>query len=202
MKLRFQGQSLLSQRARKAAALAALKKDAQAETAWAQAQALGYVRTAPLSPFWQNLQRHVLFLVRLFMIFCVLAYPVWPGSFKACLCASLVVFLAQLYVQHGFPKLNEEYAKVIMYDYRLHYAIVAITFLVSSPFILGLLPLVFSEFGHVAEYLDTKLRQLLPSFVRFLDWLVSKSVPIFTGISEGEWGNTCTSGKWELFNIR
>ena len=62
------------------------------------------------------------------------------------------------------------------------------------------LRVVFSEVGHVADYIDQHIRKVLPTVVGWMDGWVSMTVPVFVGASPPEWDTMCTSGKWGLFN--
>ena len=118
-------------------------------------------------------------ILRLLVVICFIVYIVPSpeqingAGYKYCLIFAALLNLTELGVQHGRPRMNHEYARELILNYRTHYLTVALMFLLHDPTFLVLIPLTLNEVGFIAHYIDATVRVANPARLERYDYAIN-----------------------------
>mmetsp|Transcript_22260 Transcript_22260/g.28477 ORF Transcript_22260/g.28477 Transcript_22260/m.28477 type:complete len:368 (+) Transcript_22260:151-1254(+) len=200
--------------ARKGEVLEAMQEFTKAQEAYRKAKVLGHASSEPnikaLKPTaFLDRANWYLHLLRQLMVLSFIVYVVPspenlnPLGYRICLVSAFVLNLSELCLQYGRPSLTAEYWRHLILNYRTHYMISALIFLLHDPFFFGLVPLVLNEIGFIAHYTDLSLRETHPDRLERYDYVVDNYIgPLLTSYNGYTWMAMDRTAKWTAYNQR
>jgi Transmembrane protein 33/Nucleoporin POM33 len=95
--------------------------------------------------------------------------------------SALVSILITLFTKHGMPKFNMQYGAAVLMNPIAMYAVLAILLLFTKPYLIAMLPIVFTELTSYTDYIASEGRKNLPMIQDQLGPMIAKYAPAMAG---------------------